>query len=60
MEVGHVYHFGWKADGMSLLQNHVTCTDSSLGIATFMYGVPVDPLEFIVLQSSVDVRMWVG
>jgi hypothetical protein len=25
-----------------------------------MYGVPVDPLEFILLQSSINVRMWVA
>jgi hypothetical protein len=28
-------------------------------IATFMYGVPMDPLEFTELQSSVNIRMWV-
>jgi hypothetical protein len=33
---------------MGLLQNHVTCAGSALGIATFIDGVPVDPFEFIL------------
>jgi hypothetical protein len=41
---------------MSLLQSHITCA----GVATFMYGVPMDPLEFTLLQSSVNVRLWVA
>jgi len=32
---------------MSLLHNHVTCAASALGVATFMYGVSVDPLNLL-------------
>jgi hypothetical protein len=58
--VGHVHALWLEGGWHELLQNHVTCAGFALGIATFIYDVPVDPLEFIVLRSSINVLMWVA